>query len=411
MPYIMKLLLSSAVSLAAILALTPLAPAAELGDAAKPLRISEWVKGKPVDFAAAKGKQIVVVEFWATWCPPCRASIPHLTEMQKKFKDVVFVGISDEDASTVKKFVAKMGDKMDYTVAVDDDRKTSAAYMEAFGIDGIPHAFIVDKAGRIVWHGHPMDNLEKSLEEVVGGKFDLEKSKKRAAARKKLEEFKTAASRDLNDPKLEEMGRKLEALDAELGGIEPGEKFSAAEVIKDLKFQGLLRDYQIAVMDGKGGANLASIEKKLAESAPKDFDPVEFKTNVAFNKLVNDYMQAAGGKGDSGELAELTKQLAAAKPKNPRAPLQVAWGILEEKRLQTRDYDLAAKLARTSVDATESKDLGALYVYARALFEGGQVAEAVNWQRKAVDATGDNEGARKEMEDTLKKYQAKAAAK
>ncbi len=407
----MKLLLSSAVSLAAILALTPLAPAAELGDAAKPLRISEWVKGKPVDLAGTKGKQIVVVEFWATWCPPCRASIPHLTEMQKKFKDVVFVGISDEDASTVKKFVAKMGDKMDYTVAVDDDRKTSAAYMEAFGIDGIPHAFIVDKAGRIVWHGHPMDNLEKSLEEVVGGKFDLEKSKKRAAARKKLEEFKTAASRDLNDPKLEEMGRKLEALDAELGGIEPGEKFSAAEVIKDLKFQGLLRDYQIAVMDGKGGANLASIEKKLAESAPKDFDPVEFKTNVAFNKLVNDYMQAAGGKGDSGELAELTKQLAAAKPKNPRAPLQVAWGILEEKRLQTRDYDLAAKLARTSVDATESKDLGALYVYARALFEGGQVAEAVNWQRKAVDATGDNEGARKEMEDTLKKYQAKAAAK
>ncbi|MCU0783972.1 MAG: TlpA family protein disulfide reductase, partial [Verrucomicrobia bacterium] len=150
----MKSLLSFALSLAAILALVPPAPAAELGDAAKPLQIAVWVKGKPVDLAASKGKQIVVVEFWATWCPPCRASIPHLTKMQKKFKDVAFVGISAEVAATVKKFVAKMGNKMNYTVAVDDNKKTSAAYMEAFGIDTIPHAFIVDKGGRIVWHGN-----------------------------------------------------------------------------------------------------------------------------------------------------------------------------------------------------------------------------------------------------------------
>ena len=403
--------LSFVFSLAVALALAPLAPAAELGDAAKPLQISEWVKGKPVNLAATKGKQIVVVEFWATWCPPCRASIPHLTEMQKKFKDVAFVGISDEDAATVKKFVAKMGTKMDYTVAVDDDKNTSAAYMGAFGIRGIPHAFIVDKMGRIVWHGHPMDNLEKTLEEVVAGKFDIEKSKKRAAARKTVEEFKETASRDINDSKLEELGRKLEALDAELGGIEPGEKFSAAEVIKGVKFPGLVRDYQIAAMSGKGGTNLVDIEKKLAENAPKDFDLAEFKADVAFNKLVNDYMQAAGGKSDAGELAELTKQLAAAKPKNPSGPLRAAWGIMEEKSLKTRDYDLAAKLAKTGVDATDSKDLGALFVYARALFEGGKVAEAVNWQEKAVAAAADKEDARKDMEDTLKKYQAKAAAK
>src|ERR1041385_6120947 len=69
--------------------------AGALGDPAAPLVISEWVKGKPVDLAAAKGKEVVVVEFWATWCGPCRTSIPHLTEMQKKFKDVRFVGVSD----------------------------------------------------------------------------------------------------------------------------------------------------------------------------------------------------------------------------------------------------------------------------------------------------------------------------
>jgi hypothetical protein len=304
-----------------------------------------------------------------------------------------------------------MGDKMNYIVAVDDDKKTSAAYMGAFGIGGIPHAFIVDKAGRIVWNGHPMDNLEKSLEEIVAGKFDLEKSKKRAAARKKVEEFEGAAMSDPNDPKLVEMGKKLEVLDADLGGIEPGEKFSAVETIKRVKFHGLTRDYQTAVMSGPAGTDLADLEKKLAENAPKDFDLAEFKASVSFNKLVSDYMQAAGGKGDAGELAERTKQLAAARPKDPNLLLRVAWGILEEKSLKTRDYDLAAKLAKTSVDATESKEVGPLFVYARALFEGGKVAEAVNWQKKAVAAAGDNEDARKDMEEALKKYQARAATK
>ena len=80
---------------------------ADLGDEAKPLQISKWVKGKKVDLAKGKGKKVYVVEFWATWCPPCRTTIPHLTELQKKYKDkgVVFIGVSDEKASVVKKFV------------------------------------------------------------------------------------------------------------------------------------------------------------------------------------------------------------------------------------------------------------------------------------------------------------------
>src|SRR5215510_7930870 len=104
------------------------AHAAQLGDPAPALQISDWVKGDPLDLAEAKGKQVVVVEFWATWCGPCRVSIPHLTELQKKFKDVAFVGVSNEDPDTVKKFVTKMGDQMDYAVAVDKEDKTSDGY-------------------------------------------------------------------------------------------------------------------------------------------------------------------------------------------------------------------------------------------------------------------------------------------
>lgn len=172
----MKFLIKTLAALVAVLMLTHTLTAAELGDPAAPLKISDWIKGKSVDLAAVKGKQIVVVEFWATWCPPCRQSIPHLTEMQKKFKDVIFIGVTDEDPKKVKSFVEKMGDKMDYVVAVDKDQGTSKGYMEAFGIEGIPNAFIVDKEGKVVWQGHPMDGLDSTLKKVVAGNYKVKKS-------------------------------------------------------------------------------------------------------------------------------------------------------------------------------------------------------------------------------------------
>lgn len=170
----MKPILLSALVLVSLSASAVLG-AARIGDPAAPLAVKDWVQGQPVDLAAGKGKQIVVVEFWATWCGPCRTSIPHLTDLQKKYqdKDVVFVGISDEDADTVKPFVKKMGDKMAYTVAADPDRKTYTAYMEAYGQNGIPTAFVVDREGRVAWVGHPMAELDETLEKLVAGTYDL----------------------------------------------------------------------------------------------------------------------------------------------------------------------------------------------------------------------------------------------
>ncbi|MBX7258453.1 MAG: TlpA family protein disulfide reductase [Candidatus Hydrogenedentes bacterium] len=141
----------------------------KLGDPAPALSIQEWAKGGPVVLADGKGKTAYVVEFWATWCPPCRESIPHLTELQKKYKDkgLVVIGVTSEEASDVKPFVEAQGDKMDYVVAVDKDGETTAAYMDAFGEDGIPHAFIVSPEGKIVWHGHPLDGLDEAVEQFL----------------------------------------------------------------------------------------------------------------------------------------------------------------------------------------------------------------------------------------------------
>lgn len=155
--------------------------AAELGDKAPELKILEWAKGEPITLPAIQeAKKVAVVEFWATWCPPCRASIPHITKLQQKYKDsAVFIGVSSESAETVKSFVEKQGDNMNYRVAIDSENGTTKGFMGAFGIQAIPHAFLVDQTGRIIYHAHPMDTkLEDYLEKAVSGEFDLAAAKK-----------------------------------------------------------------------------------------------------------------------------------------------------------------------------------------------------------------------------------------
>lgn len=159
----------------------------ELGDDAPALSIQKWMKGGPITLADGKGKKIYVVEFWATWCPPCLKSIPHLTEIQKKFKDkdVVLIGVSNESEDKVAPFVEKMADKMDYHVALDDENHTTKAYMDGLGLMGIPTAIIIDTAGKIAWYGHPMDDLENIIEAILNKSYDLNSFREKAKLKKK----------------------------------------------------------------------------------------------------------------------------------------------------------------------------------------------------------------------------------
>ncbi|MCX6921715.1 MAG: TlpA disulfide reductase family protein [Verrucomicrobia bacterium] len=149
----------------------------KVGDPAPKLQVGKWVQGDPVkDFS--KGKAYIV-EFWATWCPPCRASIPHLNETYNKFKDKGLVVIGqdcyEKDETLVAPFVKKMGDKMTYRVALDDkssDKKGQMAktWMEAAGRNGIPSAFLVNTKGVVAWIGHPMELKEETIEDALAGK-------------------------------------------------------------------------------------------------------------------------------------------------------------------------------------------------------------------------------------------------
>ena len=111
---------------------------------------------------------VVVVEFWATWCGPCKASIPHLNELHEKFKDrgVVFIGISDEDDGLVAPFINEM--KMKYIVASGGDET-----QQAFGVQGIPHAVLFDPTLTARWIGNPHPQadgaeLEKQIQTMLG---------------------------------------------------------------------------------------------------------------------------------------------------------------------------------------------------------------------------------------------------
>jgi len=164
----------------------------ELGMAAPPLEILHWIQGEPIDLNSGKGKTVYVVEFWATWCGPCLASIPHLDRLQKNRAGdgVRVVGITDEmDPEGVAGFVHEMSETMRYTVAVDDRGKTGAAYMGAFGESRIPHAFIVDREGRIAWRGHPRGGLEEVLGAILAGTYDLEAVRREEARERRRVEL------------------------------------------------------------------------------------------------------------------------------------------------------------------------------------------------------------------------------
>ncbi len=145
-----------------------------VGDQAPGLDVAKWVKGDEVKIESGN---VYIVEFWATWCAPCRKSIPHLTELQKEYEDqgLRIIGVSSEDERTVSNFVRAQGAKMDYTVAVDRSNRTNRAWLNAAGIDTIPTAFVIDRNGKVQYIGSPLnEHFDTVVGLVVRGRFDAQ---------------------------------------------------------------------------------------------------------------------------------------------------------------------------------------------------------------------------------------------
>ncbi len=108
---------------------------------------------------ALRGK-VVLVNFWATWCPPCRKEMPDLNVLYQRFKDrgLVILAISDEEASVVKPFIATQ-QKVTYPVLLDPGGKVT----ERFQVQGIPKTFIYGRDGKLAAQSIDMRTMPQFL--------------------------------------------------------------------------------------------------------------------------------------------------------------------------------------------------------------------------------------------------------
>jgi thiol-disulfide isomerase/thioredoxin len=365
-------------TIAAALSFASIASAADakpkelfVGDAAPPLALKEFVKGEPVK-ELVKGK-VYVLEFWATWCGPCIKAIPHVSELQAKHKDVVFIGIDVMESADdeVRAFVKKMGDKMSYRVAIDkpdpmagDEAKGMMAktWLEASHQQGIPASIIVDASGKVAWIGHPME-LDEPLAEIIAGKWDL------AAAAKEFKATIEAAKYE------EELTEKVDAaLEAD----------KAAEAVKLLD---------------EGFAKAPPLEAQ--------YGMVKFNALITLEKEADAY--AYGTK--------LAEKFGA---KDPNIPFGLAMSVLtdDEGKPVEKLTGVAGKFAVATTtqlvkvladfegvdDANRSVGQE---LHAQALFATGNAKDAVAAQEQAIKlAKGSPREKEKSLAEKLKKYQA-----
>lgn len=331
-----------ALAVGGFVAVASVASAADLdvGKKAPSLHIAEWVQGDPFDLSEAKQDDVTVVEFWATWCGPCIASIPHMSEMQDHFKErgVTFIGVSSEKPSIVKKFLNKGWDKkMRYRVALDKEGGTNKAWMDAAGKNGIPTAFVV-KGSTVKWIGHPMAGLDLAVAELCG------------------------------DEAYAENARKIQNLREEFGNHHSAGNWKKAIVSAD----------------------------QLLKLVPGDDRVLMTKYQILATQLKDTQAATKAGR-------EFV-----AKCNSAAALNEFAWNLLtEDDFAEVRDVKLAKSGAEKACELTQYEDAAILDTYARALADSGDLAGAIKWQKKAVEAC-DNPGMKPQIEKALEDYQQRA---
>lgn len=335
------------------------------GSKAPALTIGKWLKGTPVEkFESGK---IYVVEFWATWCGPCKVSIPHLTELNKKYEGkVTIIGVSsfEDNWSKVEPFVTEMGDKMDYNIATDNSKNGERSadmaknWMDAAGAQGIPTAFVVGKDGVVEWIGHPME-MDKVLENVVAGTWNRAEYLKNEAAKKAEADKKMEAIRSSKAFRLAADARRL------IGA----------------------KDYDKA---------LAVTEELAKAEQVQGIPPIPYTVWQLQSKI------AVATK--NWKLYSKTGNMLVDKLSNQAGPLNaLAWQIAgPDSKLESRDYKLAIRAAEAAVKASNNNP-GIMDTLAWAYFGAGMKQKAIETEKKAIELSPESEKA--ELQKSLAEFQ------
>lgn len=336
-----------------------------IGSEAPALDVEHWVQngegkfGKVTKFEKDK---VYVVEFWATWCGPCVASMPHIVETQKKYaeKGVQIISISDEPKDTVEEFLDRKVPRSEkettfreltksYCLTTDPDGSSNETYMQAAGQNGIPCAFIVGKDGKIEWIGHPME-MDEPLQSVVESKWD-----RKAFA----ETFKEK--------------QEIEALQMKV-------QREVGTLLRDKDFKGAL-----AKFDELTG-NIKSEEIKLQFTMMK----------MRLHQIAQ---------SDESEVAKTLKNALSLAKSNPMMGNQVAWTIWEmtEQGQLKKDKEILAEALKVAQDAVAKQEgqskAATLDTVAHLHYGLGNLAEAIKAQKEALAIMGDEPGIKEFLEE------------
>lgn len=323
--------------------------APRVGAPAPPLQVASWLKGTPV--SSFLPGRVYVIDIWAPWCGPCLGGMKHLTELQHRdrARGLRVIGVTgpDDYGSTLAKARKVLADKkndVDYSVGWDQGRRFYGAWMALEASAGWPWCFVVDRAGRIAYIGHP-EKLDAVLEQVLAGTFDL----------------KAAAER---------YARRADAL-------EKAAVFDRAYVAAEWpKAEGLYRE--ILEVDEGVAAGLAAHEYKILAYRMKDAKRAAEYGRLALATFLHD---------DRGMLTRLAEMIL--DPKLEIAP---------------RDLDLAGRCAERADVLADGQDSHTAATLARVFYAQGNREKAIEVQRRAVRTA--DPGDRGELQKTLDSYAA-----